>query len=89
MISLAVVGALAAVGLILAIALLITPAAVALLMTRRLMAAMAVSALVAVAATWGGIYLSVVIDSAPAPTIVIILTILFLAAFLTRRGSYT
>jgi manganese/iron transport system permease protein len=81
-ISLTVVAALKAVGIILAIAFLVGPGAVAFLVTRRFGQMLCVSVLVAVSSSMLGIYLSFFIDSAPAPTIVLILTAFFLLAFL-------
>ena len=83
--SLTIVGALKAVGIILAIAMLIAPGAIAFLLTR------------ASSGCWPspwpsrsrprflGVYLSFFLDSAPAPTIVLLMTIAFMAAFLTSR----
>ena len=79
--ALTIVGALKAVGIIMAIAMLIAPGAIAFLMTRRFGPMLAVSALVAVASAVGGVYLAFFIDSAPAPTIVVLMTILFIGAF--------
>ncbi|PST17265.1 metal ABC transporter permease [Mesorhizobium plurifarium] len=79
--SLTIVGALKAVGLILAIAMLIAPGAIAYLVTRTFGAMLAVAVLVAVAASFCGVYLSFFIDSAPAPTIVLLMTAIFLLAF--------
>jgi manganese/iron transport system permease protein len=80
--SLTIVAALKAVGIILAIAILIAPGAIAFLLTRRFSAMMAVSVAVAVLASFLGVYLSFFIDSAPAPTIVLLMTLAFVAAFL-------
>lgn len=82
LISLTIVGALKAVGIILAIAMLIAPGAIAFLLTRRFSAMLAVSVMIAVSASFGGVYLSFFIDSAPAPTIVLLMTGAFVAAFL-------
>ncbi|MHB2267263.1 metal ABC transporter permease [Aliihoeflea sp. PC F10.4] len=81
MLSLTIVGGLQAVGIILAIAFLIAPGAIAFLMTRTFRAMMIVSACVAVFSAALGIYLSFFIDSAPAPTIVLVMASLFLASF--------
>ncbi len=80
--SLVVVGALKAVGIILSVAMLVAPGAIAALLTRRFGAMLAVAVLVAVGASLAGIYLSFFLDSAPAPTIVVLMTILFVGAFL-------
>lgn len=79
--SLAIVGALKAAGIILAIAFLIGPGATAFLVTRRFEAMLAVAASVAVFSSLAGVYLSYHLDSAPAPTIVLVMTGLFVAAF--------
>lgn len=92
MLSLTIVATLSAVGIVLAIALLIAPGAIAFLLARSfermLVAACAVSLLAGLA----GVYLSFFLDSAPAPTIVLILTVVFVLAFIrvqirTRRSS--
>lgn len=80
--SLTIVGALKAVGLILAIAMLIAPGAIAFLITRTMGSMLIVAVLVATVASFTGVYLSFFIDSAPAPTIVLLMTVIFLAAFL-------
>ncbi|RDL49817.1 Manganese transport system membrane protein MntB [Ensifer sp. M14] len=80
--SLTIVGALKAVGLILAIAMLIAPGAIAFLITRTMGSMLIVAVLVATVASFSGVYLSFFIDSAPAPTIVLLMTVIFLAAFL-------
>jgi manganese/iron transport system permease protein len=90
LLSLTIVGALTAVGIIMAIAMLIAPGAIAFLLTRRFSAMLAVAVLVAVCASFTGVYLSFFIDSAPAPTIVLTMSLAFVAAFLhatlkTRR----
>jgi manganese/iron transport system permease protein len=82
--SLTIVATLTAVGLILAVALLVTPGAIAFLMVRSFGRMLLVSVAVCLLAMLGGIYASFWIDSAPAPTIVLVLTALFLAAFLRR-----
>ncbi|SIT56472.1 Chelated iron transport system membrane protein YfeD [Mesorhizobium prunaredense] len=81
LISLTIVGALKAVGIIMAIAMLIAPGAIAFLLTRKFSAMLILSVAIAVAASFLGVYLSFFIDSAPAPTIVLMLTAAFIAAF--------
>lgn len=89
MISLTIVGALKAVGIILAIAMLIAPGAIAFLLTRRFGTMLMLAVMIAVTASFGGVYLSFFIDSAPAPTIVLIMTVMFIAAFIvaTRKSA--
>lgn len=82
LISLTIVGALKAAGIILAIALLITPGAVAFLLTRRFGAMLVVAVAMSVLIAFLGVYLSFFIDSAPAPTIVLLFTLVFVFAFL-------
>ncbi len=91
LISLTIVGALQAVGIILSIAMLIAPGAIAFLLTRQFSAMMLLSVAIAVVASFFGVYLSFFIDSAPAPTIVLLLTIFFIAAFIysTRKAAQT
>ena len=90
--SLTIVATLSAVGLILAIGLLIAPGAIAFLLVREFRTMLWVSVVICMASMLLGTYLSFFIDSAPAPTIVLILTTLFIVAFvrrqvLTRRAS--
>lgn len=79
--SLVVVGALKAVGIILSVAMLVAPGAIAALITRRFPAMLVAAVAIATGASLAGIYLSFFLDSAPAPTIVVLMTILFVAAF--------
>lgn len=80
--SLTIVAALTAVGIILAIAFLIGPGAIAFLLTRRFDRMLLASLAVALGASFSGVYLSFFLDSAPAPTIVLVMTLIFVAAFL-------
>ncbi|HWK14543.1 MAG TPA: metal ABC transporter permease [Rhizobiaceae bacterium] len=81
LISLTIVGALQAVGIILAIAMLIAPGAIAFLLTRRIGPMLAVSLAIACLSSVLGVYASFFIDSAPAPTIVLLMSAQFVAAF--------
>lgn len=83
--SLTIVGALKAVGIILAIAMLIAPGAIAYLLTDRFERMMALSLAIALFSTFGGVYASFFIDSAPAPTIVLLMTIVFIAVFVWQQ----
>jgi manganese/iron transport system permease protein len=85
LLSLTIVGALTATGIILTIALLITPGAVAFLLTKRFGTMLIVSVLIAVVASFCGIYVSFFIDSAPAPTIVLLMAGTFLVAFVCQH----
>ncbi len=83
-ISLTIVATLTATGLILAVALLIAPGAIAFLLQRELRVMLWTAVVVNLLTMCGGIYLSFWIDSAPAPTIVLVQTALFLIAFARR-----
>ena len=79
--SLTIVGALKAVGIILVIALLVAPGAIAFLLAQRFSAMLAIAVAAAVSASLIGVYASFFIDSAPAPTIVLTLSLFFIATF--------
>ena len=79
--SLAVVGALKAVGIILSVAMLVAPGAIAFLLTRRFTAMLLTAVAIAAGSSVLGIYVSFFLDSAPAPTIVLLMTALFIFAF--------
>ena len=87
LLSLTIVGALKATGIILTIAMLIAPGAVAFLLTKRFGPMLLTSVLVAVSASLLGVYLSFFIDSAPAPTIVLLMTLAFVAAFMRSSAG--
>ena len=82
LVALAIVAALSAVGIILSNALLIAPGAIAFLLTRRFAAMLVLAVAVGVGAALAGVYASFFIDSAPAPTIVLLMTLVFVAAYL-------
>lgn len=88
-ISLSVIAALKAVGIILSIAFLIMPGAVAFLLTSRFHWMLIVSVCVALFASLFGVYLSFFIDSAPAPTIVLIMFGCFLLALFSKQGIFS
>ena len=79
--SLTVVGALKAVGIILSVAMLVAPGAIAFLLTRRFGAMLILAVAIALGSSLIGIYASFFIDSAPAPTIVLLMTAMFVIAF--------
>ena len=81
MISLTIVAALKAVGIILAISLLIAPGAIAYLLTKRFSYMLLIAILIAVASSFLGVYSSAFIGSDAASTIVLIMTILFMIVF--------
>jgi manganese/iron transport system permease protein len=89
MISLTIVATLSAVGIILSIGLLIAPGAIAFLLTKRFDRMLMVAVGVTLVSGIAGVYLSFFIDSAPAPTVILILTAVFIAAFVhsTRKAG--
>ena len=88
LLALTIVVSLQTVGVGLVAALLVTPAATAYLLTRRLATMMAVSALVGAGSAVAGLYLSYYLDVASGAAIVLTATAAFLAAFVAapRRG---
>ncbi|MDG1474405.1 MAG: metal ABC transporter permease [Porticoccaceae bacterium] len=86
--SLTIVSALKAVGMILVIALLIAPGAIAHLVTNEFKHMLRLSIVVSVICSILGVYASFFIDSAPAPTITVLLSIAFIGVFvLTTRKA--
>ncbi|MBL7637537.1 metal ABC transporter permease [Atlantibacter hermannii] len=85
LLALAIVASLKAVGIILAIAILIAPGAIAFLITRSFGAMLLAAVGVAIIASLSGIWLSFYLDSAPAPTIVLVFSLLFVLAMLVNR----
>ncbi|MEE9320519.1 MAG: metal ABC transporter permease [Granulosicoccus sp.] len=80
--SLVIVASIKAVGIILVISILIAPGAIAYLLTNRFENMLWWAIGIALLATFLGVNLSYHIDSAPAPTIVVLLTIIFIVVFL-------
>lgn len=85
LISLAIVGALKTAGLVLAIALLIAPGAIGFLLTRRLSRMLVIATVANMLAALVGVWASFHIDSAPGPTIVLCLAIMFIVAMMVSR----
>lgn len=82
--SLTIVATLTATGLILAVGLLIAPGAIAFLLVRSFGRMLAVAVAVCTLSMLSGTYLSFFLDSAPAPTIILVLTLIFIVAFIWR-----
>ncbi|NQD80485.1 metal ABC transporter permease [Pseudomonas sp. CrR14] len=80
--SLTIVGALKAIGIVLTVALLIAPGAIAFLLTRTMGAMLFTAVGIAVGAALSGVYLSFFLDSAPGPTIVVLLSTVFVVVFI-------
>ena len=89
LLSLAIVAALSAVGIVLVVALLVAPGAIGFLLTRRFGVMLVLAATISTLCSLAGIYISFFLDSAPAPTIVLLLTLVFVAVFVatTRRPA--
>ena len=83
--SLTIVATLSAAGLILAIGLLIAPGAIAFLTVRKFSTMLWVSVIVCMTSMLLGTYASFFLDSAPAPTIILIMTAQFIVAFVRRQ----
>ncbi len=82
LLSLTIVAALSAVGIVLVIALLVAPGAIAYLLSKRFAPMMAIAATVSSLCSLVGIYASFFLDSAPAPTIVLLMSATFIGTFL-------
>ena len=87
MISLTIVATLSAVGIILSIGLLIAPGAIAYLLTKRFEHMLIIAVLTTLVSSLLGVYISFYIDSAPAPTVILILTAVFIVAFIRANMS--
>ncbi|MCS6242525.1 MAG: metal ABC transporter permease [Opitutus sp.] len=85
LLSLAIVAAMKAVGLMLVIAMLITPGATALLLTKRFDRMLQVAVLIAVGSSTTGIYISFFADASPAACIVLVQALVFVATLCTRH----
>jgi manganese/iron transport system permease protein len=86
LIALTIVVSLQTVGVALMVAMLVTPAATAYLLTRRLWHMMIVGAVVGVLSAVGGLYLSFYVNIASGASVVLICTGLFVLAFLFSPG---
>jgi ABC-type Mn2+/Zn2+ transport system permease subunit len=88
LIALTIVISLKAVGIVLVVAMLVTPAATAQLLVRRLHLIMAVGAGVGIVSSVVGLYLSYHADVAASAAVVLTATVIFLLTFLLspRRG---
>jgi ABC-type Mn2+/Zn2+ transport system permease subunit len=88
LLALTIVVSLQTVGVGLVAAMLVTPAATAYLLTRRLAAMMVVSAIIGAAASVAGLYISYYLDVASGAAVVLAATAVFLVAYVAapRRG---
>lgn len=88
LLALTIVVSLQTVGVGLVAAMLVTPAATAYLLTRRLATMMLIAALIGGASSVAGLYVSYYLDVASGAAVVLTATVLFLLAFVAapRRG---
>lgn len=86
LIALTVVTSLQTVGIALVLAMLVTPAATARILTRRLPAMMAVAAALGVTSNVAGLYISYYLNIASGPTMVLVATLIFGLVFLFVPG---
>jgi ABC-type Mn2+/Zn2+ transport system permease subunit len=86
LLSLTIVAAMQAVGVILVIAALITPGATALLLTKRFDRMLLIALCSSVLCTWTGIYISVISDASTAGCIVLTQTGVFIVTMLFAPG---
>ena len=77
LVAVTTVASIKSVGIVLVLALLVTPAATATLLARRLPAIMAASTVIALLSTVAGLYLSFYLDLPTGPSIVMVATALF------------
>lgn len=87
LLAMTTVVAIQTVGVILVLSLLVTPAATASMLSKRLRAIMILSVVMSLAATVTGFYISYYSDVASGPTIVLILTVFFAIAFCWSRAK--
>jgi len=84
LLSLAIVAAMKAAGLVLVVAMLITPGATALLLTKRFDRMLVVATAIAVGSSLAGIYISFFADASPAACIVLIQASVFVVTLIIR-----
>lgn len=88
LLSLTVVVSLQTVGVGLAAAMLVTPAATASLLTRRLLPMMLVSAAIGAFSSLVGLYASYYLNIVSGSAIVLTATLIFLVVFLVKKGNF-
>jgi ABC-type Mn2+/Zn2+ transport system permease subunit/Mn-dependent DtxR family transcriptional regulator len=88
MMAFSIVASLRTVGIILVVAMLITPAATALLLSKRLKQVIVISALVGLISAVIGLYLSVAFETPPAPLMAVVAALFYLLAviFSPQKG---
>ncbi len=85
MLSLTIVATLSVSGIILSIGLLIAPGAIAFLITKQFHKMLQVALFITILSSFMGVYLSFFINSAPAPTIILLLSFIFIIVFVSSQ----
>ena len=85
--SLAIVSSIESSGIILGIAMLIIPGAVSFLLSKDFIKMLTYSVVISVLCSIFGVYSCFFLDSAPAPTIVLIMTIVFIVSFFKQTSK--
>jgi len=80
--TLTVVATLATTGLILAIGLMIAPGAIAFLISKKFSSMLLASVGICIFSMFSGTYASFYLDSAPAPTVILVFTAIFVLVFI-------
>ncbi len=90
LLSFAVVASLQAVGVILVVAMLITPASTALLLSKRLNIVIIISGIIGIISALTGLVISDIYNTPPGPTMVVVATLIYLAAvfFAPQKGLF-
>ncbi len=88
LLSIVVVASLSAAGVILVVAMLVTPAATALLLSNKLKHVLVLSALIGLATTIVGFFVTLLFDTTPGPAMCLVATVFYLLAvfFSPTRG---
>lgn len=89
MLTLTVVATMRSTGLILAVGLLIAPGSIAFLLTRSLGRMLVIAVVVCLVAMVGGVYASFFLDSASGPTVMLILSALFIVTLVAKLTGLT
>ncbi len=72
----------------LSVSLLIAPGAIAVLLTQRFSNALFIAVALSALVSTTGVYLSYFIDSAPAPTVVLLFALIFIVIFIYSSFKY-
>ncbi len=87
LLSFAVVASLRTVGVILVVAMLITPAATALLLSKRLQKVLVIAALVGMLSALLGLIMAILLETPPGPAMAVVATVFYLLAALFAPGQ--